>query len=136
MTTPHAAICALCWSTFEAHTSYGLCPDCWSRDRLREFDRLESARAKAQRQNLPTTLTLREWLATTSDFSGKCAYCEEVPYSFVETVNPDLGLTWDNVVPVCRACSVHKVLSFDVAQNRVAAYLRHNVVTELEVAAW
>jgi len=131
MTTPHTAICALCWSTFQAHTSYGLCPDCWSRDRLREFDRLESAKVKAERHNLPITLTLREWLATTSDFEGKCAYCQEIPYSFLEMVNPDAGLTWDNVVPVCRACSIHKACSFETAQNRVQAYLRRPIVDSL-----
>ena len=134
MTTPHTAICALCWSSFEAHTSYGLCPDCWSRDRLREFDRLESATTRAQRHFLPATLTLQEWLATASDFKGKCAYCQEMPYSFIETVNPYLGLIWDNTIPVCRAFSIHKADSFEVAQNRVNAYLRRNVLTPDNVA--
>jgi hypothetical protein len=127
MTTPHIAICALCWSSFEAHTSYGLCPDCWSKDRLREFDRLEAATTKAHRHKLPALLTLREWLSVTSDFKGRCAYCLEVAYSFIETVHPEQGLTFDNAVPICRACSIHKADSFEAAQRRVEAYLVHNI---------
>lgn len=132
MTTPHTSICALCWSSYEARNGYGLCPDCWSRDRLREFDRLESATAKAHRHNLPVTLTLHQWLATISDFKGRCAYCQELPYSFIETVDEYAGLTWENAVPVCRACSIHKAKSWEAAQRRVDAYLVHNKVFELE----
>ncbi len=116
-------ICALCYANFEAHTSYGLCPQCWSRDKLREYDRLESAEYKARKQHLPATLTLAQWLATTSDFNGKCAYCLELPYHFITMVEPDKGLTWENAVPICRACAVHKECSFDVASLRVKAYL-------------
>lgn len=127
MTTPHAAVCALCNSSFEAHTSYGLCPLCWSRDRLREFDRLESATRKAHRANLPVTLSLKQWLTVTSDYKGRCAFCLEVPYSFIEMVDPHQGLVWDNAVPVCRACAIHKAHSWEEAERRVHAYLVQNI---------
>lgn len=127
MTSPHTAVCALCSSSFEAHTSYGLCPDCWSRDRLREFDRLEAAIKVAHRKKLPVTLSLRQWLTVTSDFKGRCAFCLEMPYWFLEMVDPYQGLTWQNVIPVCRACSIHKANTWEAAERRVHAYLVENI---------
>lgn len=122
-TSYYTATCAICGTNFDARTAYGLCPMCWLRDRLREYDRLRSARYRAERERLDTTLTLLQWLSIASDFNGLCAYCLEVPYSFIEMVNPIAGFTWENVVPICRACAVHKHHSFEDAQTRVQAYL-------------
>lgn len=118
----HAA-CAICGQMFEARTSYGLCPLCWNRDRLREWDRLTTAQRRAERANLPATLTLVQWLSVLSDFQGLCAYCQEVSFSGMEVVERRLGLAYGNVVPICRACAVHRAGSFDHACERVEAYL-------------
>lgn len=115
--------CALCQAEFIARTPYGLCPACWSRDHLREFDRWQTAIKHAQRARVPVTLTLPQWLGTVSDFAGLCAFCQVVSFSFLEMLTPASGLTWQNVVPVCRACSVHKRGSFEAARTRVVAYL-------------
>ncbi len=67
--------CAICGMPFEARTTYGICPLCYHRDTLREFDRLESEKRRAIRAKLPATLTLVEWLSVVSDFNALCAYC-------------------------------------------------------------
>src|SRR5579864_1115207 len=109
------AICVLCYATFEATTMYGLCHACWQKDKLREWDRLQSAYKEARRANVPHTLDLPEWLSILSDFSGKCAYCLVAWYSRIERVDESKGLTKGNVVPICLACREHKLLSWDVA---------------------
>jgi hypothetical protein len=116
-------LCALCNAEFEARTSYGLCKNCWQRDRLREWDRLEAAKKHVRRSGVPIELTLVEWLSIVSDFQGHCAYCLVQPYSSIEMVKPRRGLVRDNVVPCCRACQVHKQNSFDAAIERVQAYV-------------
>lgn len=120
---PMLAVCALCTTPFQARTSYGLCKNCWSRDRLREWDRLISAQRQAERLNVPATLTLVQWMSTASDFKGLCAYCLEMPFSLIEMVDPRLGLIWENVVPICKACHTHKHTSFEEAIRRVQVYL-------------
>lgn len=117
------AQCVICGLTFESRTSYGLCPLCWSKDRLREWDRVQSATRSALRANRPATLTLVQWLSTVSDFEGLCAYCQEMTYSYIDMVNPALGLIYENVVPLCRACAVHRRSSFEDAKIRVLKYL-------------
>jgi hypothetical protein len=116
-------LCALCNAEFEARTSYGLCKNCWQRDRLREWDRLESAKKHVRRSGVPIELTLVEWLSIVSDFQGHCAYCLVQPYSVIEMVKPYRGLVKDNVVPACRSCDVHVHGSFELAQERVQAYV-------------
>ncbi|MEO6891009.1 MAG: hypothetical protein ABI324_18645 [Ktedonobacteraceae bacterium] len=118
-----ASICALCSSFFEARTSYGLCPACWTRDRLREYDRVASVSTHARRAHAQVTLSLVEWLSVVSDFKGLCAYCLTLPFSRIEMVNPAAGLTYANVVPCCRACAVHKEHTFEAASHRVQSYL-------------
>lgn len=116
-------ICVLCNRTFQAKTSYGICPNCFDRDKLREWDRLQSAIRLAHRQSLPVSLSLREWLAIVSDFQGRCAYCLDMPYSMLAMVHPTVGIVQRNVIPCCRACHVHLRGSFAVARERVQAYL-------------
>jgi 5-methylcytosine-specific restriction endonuclease McrA len=116
-------LCALCNAEFEARTSYGLCKNCWQRDRLREWDRLEAAKKHVRRTGVPIKLTLVEWLSIVSDFQGHCAYCLVQPYSVIEMVKPYRGLVRDNVVPACRSCDVHVHGSFESAEERVQAYV-------------
>ncbi|HEY7417683.1 MAG TPA: hypothetical protein VH593_21050 [Ktedonobacteraceae bacterium] len=125
------ALCAICGTTFEARHSYGLCPACWSRDRLREWDRLETARRYALRNHLPATLTLTQWLSVCSDFGGSCAYCHEMSYQRIDMVIPERGLAYDNVVPICLACLHHKEHGFEAAIQHVRGYLACDRVAQL-----
>jgi hypothetical protein len=116
--------CTICGKTFIARHSYGLCPLCCSKDRLREFDRLESTiRALRRRGVYPLTLTLIHWLSTISDFAGLCAFCREYTCNVIEMVSRDKGLVYDNVVPACRACSRRRQDGYEEAEDRVRWYL-------------
>lgn len=116
--------CTICGLPFEARHSYGLCEKCYSRDRLREYDRVESACRAAHRQGIvPVTLTLVHWLSTLSDHAGLCAFCREYQCSVIEMVRPGGGLTYDNVVPCCRACHRRRSDGYDEAEDRVRIYL-------------
>ncbi len=119
--------CILCGEDYEPPAGAGryavLCPRCWSKDTLREYDRLESAKRQAQRSGLPATLMLGEWLAIVTDWRGLCAYCQESYYSAIDLYRPGEGLTASNTVPICRACSVHKSSGWETAIGRVAAYV-------------
>jgi hypothetical protein len=117
------SICALCFLAFEASTSYGLCQHCISKDALREFDRLETALSAARRAKLPAKLTLPEWLAILSDFSGSCAFCLVRPFERLETMHHVQGVIQGNVVPVCRSCSQHRKEGWATAVERVQRYL-------------
>lgn len=126
------ASCTICGLTFESRHSYGLCPFCTNASTLKEFDRLESAIRRAKRANLPATLTLVAWLSIISDSNGLCLYCLVRPFSHIEMVDLNAGLTRDNVVPICSSCQVHKRDSFDVATRRVAAYLQGDTSFRVE----
>lgn len=124
------SICAMCFSSFESHTSYGLCADCWTKDRLREWDRLQAAYKDALRKEVPVRLEIREWLTILSDFNGRCAYCMLHWYQHIEMVDSHQGLVYGNVVPVCSGCREHKRASWDVAVHRVQAYLRGDLAAQ------
>lgn len=115
--------CEICGLPFESRTSYGLCPLCWEKSKLREYDRLHSAKYHAGRAQVPATLTLVQWLSVVSDFKGLCAYCLEVPFSVIEQVSPLAGLIYENVVPACKACHKIKRTGFEQAHSRVLSYL-------------
>jgi hypothetical protein len=116
--------CTICGLTFEARHSYGLCPSCFSRDRARELDRVESTIKALRRKNVwPLQLTLVEWLSTISDFMGMCAFCREYQCNVIELVSRDKGLVYDNVVPACRACSRRRQDGYEEAEDRVRVYL-------------
>jgi hypothetical protein len=121
MATP--CTCALCSHAFMARTSYGICPMCFNKDHLREWDRLQTALRIAEKVHVPAELSLTEWLSIIQDFSGKCAYCAVYTYSAIDSVNPVLGLRPDNCVPICRACQEHKRHGFETAMQRVKTYL-------------
>ncbi len=111
--------CCICGASFTAHHSYGICERCFSKDKLREWDRLLSASKRAERANLPFSLLLPHWLSILSDFHGLCAYCEQYTYSVIEMIDPCKGLIYDNVVPACLACHKHRQYGFDTAEQRV-----------------
>ena len=129
--------CSLCGQTFEARHAYGLCPACFTRDAAREFDRLENARYKAQKQGLAATLTLKQLLSVLSDSHGKCSFCDEYPCSHIEMVEPAKGLTYDNVVCSCRACHKRRSEGYGTAEHRIKQYLStertpHNILKNKE----
>lgn len=121
--------CVLCGSLFTLHThlqgDYGLCPCCFSRDNLREWDRLMSAKGKLQPE-VPNTLSLIEWLNSIASWHGLCALCETVGYSHMDMLRQEDGLTANNVIPTCRACHVHSVGSWAEAMTRVAEVMSGN----------
>lgn len=121
--TIHTSICALCFATFESQTSYGICPQCYNRDNLREFDRLETALHHARRARVPATLTLIEWLAILSDFNASCAYCLVEHFDRIEMVEREKGLVKGNVVPICKSCLAHRKEGWSAAVTRVQEYL-------------
>jgi hypothetical protein len=117
--------CTLCGLTFNARYSYGLCSRCFSKDKCREYDRVESAVRAAQRQRVyPISLTLPEWLSAVSDWKGLCSFCEEYSFSLIEMIEPSKGLVYANVVPACRACSTIRRVGMDTAEQKVRDYLK------------
>jgi len=123
---PTIASCLICGLPFESRTSYGLCAFCIRKDTLREFDRWSSAVKRAERDRIPTGLTLVQWLGTVSDYRGLCAFCGEMSMHEIAMVDPLRGLVWENVVPACRSCMVHKRHGFESALQRVRQYLSAN----------
>lgn len=118
------SICTICGKTFDARHSYGLCPLCFSRDRARELDRVESTVRALRRKGVhPLLLTLPEWLSTISDFMGLCAFCREYTCNVIEMISRDKGLVYHNVVPACRACSKRRQEGYEEAEDRVRVYL-------------
>lgn len=126
MDFPLNANCLICGATFGARTSYGLCPQCCHKDTLREFDRWHSAIRQAEKMNVPTDLTLLQWLSVVSDSHGMCMFCQLMPHYYIEPMNPFAGLTWSNIVPACRSCSYIKRTGFGVVQKRILEYLLSN----------
>lgn len=116
--------CCICGLPFEARHSYGLCNLCFSRDRARELDRIESTIRALRRKGVsPLLLTLPQWLSTISDFMGLCAFCREYQCSVIEMISRDKGLVYDNVVPACRACGKRRQEGYEEAEDRVRMYL-------------
>lgn len=123
--TKRRMTCVLCGVQYEALAIAGytgLCPDHWTRDTLREWDRINSAR-KHLLPGAPDTLTLAEWLAVVTSWAGCCALCELNTYNTLAIWIPALGLVAGNVAPLCRACAWHKDHSFLSAMEEVRAQL-------------
>jgi len=119
-------ICELCQQSYEMPSSQrsyqGLCPSHWSKDTLREWDRLDSARRHLQ-PGRPNTLTLLEWLGIVTAYRGMCALCEMNRMDALAIWIPASGLQAGNVAPLCRVCHYHKEHSFLSAMDRVSAQL-------------
>lgn len=116
--------CCICGKTFTARHSYGLCPMCLSHDRIREYDRVESVASKARKQGIvPVTLTLVEWLSVMSDHAGLCSFCCIYSASVIEMHDRTKGLTYDNVIPACKACVAMRRGGLEEAEKRIGVYL-------------
>lgn len=121
--------CCICGKDFESRNSYGLCERCFSRDRLREYDRVESAARQAHRANIcPITLTLPEWLSILSDFAGVCALCKRYGASKILMFDHTQGLAYYNVIPACYACEYHHINGFETAREEIRLYLSRQIL--------
>ena len=124
--------CTICGLTFDARASYGICKRCYSKDRLREHDRVESAVRQARNAGIvPITLCLPEWLATLSDFAGVCALCKRYSCSRILMVDRAKGLTYANVIPACYACEHHYIHGFNAAIEEIRRYLDNQTLPRL-----
>lgn len=95
---------------------------------------------RAQREELPATLTSQQWIATLDHFDWKCAYCGERPYRVLEHFIPiglGGGTTADNVLPACSSCNSLKslyhpqdALQYDVIE-RITSYLQEKCGREV-----
>lgn len=119
-------ICCICDASFEAKHNYGLCSSHFSRDILREYDRIETARRKATQQGLPADISLLQWLGVISDTKGLCMLCEEYTYQYIEMYRSAKGLVHGNVFPCCRACKKFFKGGIEIAKERVKLYLESN----------
>ncbi len=125
-------VCVLCGVEYAglAIAGYqGLCPDHWTKDALREWDRINSAR-KHLVAGAPDTLTLSEWLGIVTSWRGLCALCQLNTYNSLAIWIPSSGLVAGNVAPLCRACYYHKEHSFLSAMDDVRAKLdiQHSLI--------
>ena len=90
---------------------------------IREIDRVESERSRAQILGAEATLTLVEWFTTLVDFDWRCAYCQSRPFQVMSHVTPlpGGGTVLENCVPACYRCSRCK--KTEHVRIRVQAYL-------------
>ncbi len=118
------SICTICGKNFDCRTSYGICATCYTPERLREFDRVESAARQARRAGIvPITLTLVDWLAVLSSAHGVCMLCKRYGASKIVMADPKKGLVYTNVIATCYACEYFWHNGFDNARAEVMQYL-------------
>lgn len=124
--------CSICGKSFDAHSSYGICSACFSRDRLREYDRVESAVRQARREGIcPISLVLLEWLSILSDAHGVCLLCKRYGASKILMADRAVGLVYANVIPACYACEHHYIHGFDSAKEEIKLYLSKQTLPRL-----
>jgi len=78
--------------------------------RPREEKRVRDQRARAERLQLPATLTTDEWMQTLHRHGWACAYCNG-PFEVMEHLVPLAeggGTTAQNCVPACQTCNAFK----------------------------
>ncbi len=88
---------------------------------IRELERVESQRFRAQTLRAEATLTLVEWLETLNAFHWSCAYCQSKPFEVMSHYLPlpEGGTTATNCVPAC-----HRYGRFCKREDeRIRAYL-------------
>jgi hypothetical protein len=97
---------------------------------------------RAQKAELPASLTSQQWIATLDHFEWKCAYCGVRPYRVLEHFIPiglGGGTTADNVLPACSRCNSTKslyhpqdALQYDVIK-RITIYFQEKTRCEVAV---
>lgn len=99
--------CAMCQQKyFHWEGSKYFCVTCNTPKNHREIIRVQSQNKRAQKKNLPGTLTLSQWIETLNYFKWSCAYCQG-EYISLEHYNPlpYEGTTQKNCFPSCRQCN-------------------------------
>lgn len=113
----YAFDCGLCGSSYlrlpeSYHTGafdVGVCKSCKTQHQ-KENSRLSANLNRTTKANLPSTLTLSEWLAILDAHDHSCAYCGG-DFEAIEHVIPVAqggGTTSDNCVPTCKSCNSKK----------------------------
>lgn len=77
----------------------------WSDPLLRDQVR------RAEKLNLPATLTQKQWANTRQHFNNQCAYCRGGRYEVFEhflPINWNGGTIYGNCVPACLSCNTCK----------------------------
>lgn len=113
-----------------------------------ERRRVALANNRTRRLDLPSTLTVKQWLATVAHFDGRCAYCGgdfRVLDHFVP-VSQGGGTAYSNVVPACFMCNQHRSMHVTTRTCRckrqetiyalVAAYLARVFGVPVESIDW
>ena len=79
--------------------------------KCRENERIQSAKRRTLKAQLPATLTAEQWRETTQLFNNKCAYCGEthkLEQDHFIALTKGGGYTFDNIIPACRSCNCSK----------------------------
>ncbi len=131
-------VCSWCNKPYRTGNRYSrdhFCPQCWTPERHKISLYVYLQVRRAERYQLPATLTPKEWFATLKYFGWKCAYCQVGPYDCIEHFVPIKqggGTTRGNCVPACTSCdkkkrSTHPDLIKSIPQEdlkRVRKYLK------------
>lgn len=89
----------------------------WSDPELyRERNRLKGLRYLVRKQQLPASLTTKEWRDILALFDNRCAYCFAPQSALLHVLHKEHivpvsaggPLIADNVVPACRSCNARK----------------------------
>lgn len=102
-----ALTCAICQQKyFHWEGSKYFCAPCNTPEHQREILRVQFQNRRAQKEKLPGTLTLPQWIETLNYFKWSCAYCQG-EYVSLEHYNPLPygGTTQKNCFPSCRTCN-------------------------------
>ena len=110
----HTFVCDLCAHDFHAQNApspFNICPECDTPGVEVALNSLWAQLQRARRQNLPATLTPRQWLDTLDYFSWRCAYCLRADFACLDHYVPVIqggGTTQANCVPACASCNSAK----------------------------
>jgi 5-methylcytosine-specific restriction endonuclease McrA len=126
--------CFLCQETFTftGKRIPSFCPECRRSPLYQVALNLHGQVRRAEKADLPATVTFAQWLSTLDFFEGMCAYCQVIPYKCIDHFFPfELGggTTWNNIAPACHGCNHRKgsKLPEDILQPtelvRVRTYL-------------
>ena len=145
----HPQRCLHCGQPFHPQETTYYCPNCAETQRKREHARLQTQLSRAEKEGLPATLTLEEWLQTLADFNGLCAYCLERPFEHLEhfiPIDAGGGTTVGNCIPSCGKCNWSKgssdpdrpqlELFVNDPRERVRNYLASRQASSTEEPPW
>lgn len=81
-------------------------------DKVKAKSIIADERRRSRINNLPSTLTIEQWLFIKKVYNNRCAYCgknsQKLTQDHVVPVSKGGGYTIDNIVPACRSCNSKK----------------------------